>query len=139
MINRLLAFSAILFFAFTSFANSSEYYIDDEQVEQTLTSSVQIVINPETMEFTEEMMKMAYIEASDPNPWVAFALAWVLGGLGIHRVYLGGRGILILFYFITCGGIFGIIPLVDWIVLLVGAIKEDIGQYVNNDAFIMWN
>ena len=85
------------------------------------------------------MLNMASVQATDPNPWVAFALSWVLGGIGVHRVYLGGKGSLILIYFITCGGIFGIVPLIDWIVLLVGAIKGDISQFVNNDAFFMWN
>jgi TM2 domain-containing membrane protein YozV len=131
----------IMFFvvcvAFTSQAASSDYYIDDNQVETVLEESVQVTFNAGEIQF-ENMMNASSVQASDPNPWVAFALAWVVGALGVHRVYLGGRGILILFYIITCFGIFGIVPLVDWVVLLVGAINDDISKYVNNDSFFMW-
>jgi len=41
-------------------------------------------------------------------------------------------------YTFTCGGIFGIIPLVDWIMLLIGIIENNIGSYENNTNFIMW-
>jgi TM2 domain-containing membrane protein YozV len=120
-------------------AGSKDYYVNDAAVEETLSSAIQVELT--TADFSQqlEMMNQASVQADNPNPWVAFALSWVLGGIGVHRVYLGGKGSLILIYFITCGGIFGIVPLIDWIVLLVGAIKGDISEFVNNDAFFMWN
>ena len=135
---KLLFTSLMIIFTMGVFAASSDYYVDDMAVEETLESSTQVVFNPSSSQFGEDFLNMTSIEAGDPNPWVAFALSWFLGGLGIHRVYLGGKGTLILIYIITCGGIFGIIPLVDWIVLLIGAINDDIGSFVNNDSFIMW-
>jgi hypothetical protein len=41
-------------------------------------------------------------------------------------------------YILTCGGIFGIVPFVDWIVLLIGLVEDDISKYVNNPKFFMW-
>lgn len=57
-------------------------------------------------------------------------LALFLGGLGIHRVYLGGSGLLILGYIVTLGGIFGLLPLIDFIRIVSGGIDH----YMGNDA-----
>jgi TM2 domain-containing membrane protein YozV len=76
--------------------------------------------------------------ASNPNPWVSFALCWVVGGFGVHRHYMGTKSSMWAIYTFTCGGIFGIVTFVDWIVLLIGAIDGDISKYVNNNSFFMW-
>lgn len=73
----------------------------------------------------------AWAAGGDHSAAVAIILALFLGGLGIHRVYLGGRGILILLYIITLGGIFGILPLIDFIRLIIG----DMEHYEDNDSF----
>lgn len=75
---------------------------------------------------------------SDPNPWAAWAICWVVGEFGVHRHYMGTKSNMWAIYTFTCCGIFGIVPVVDWVVLLVGAIKGDISKYVNNDSFFMW-
>ena len=78
----------------------------------------------------------AYI--SYPNPWAAFAICWVVGHFGIHRRYLGTKSSMWAIYTFTCGGIFGIVPMVDWVVLLIGAANNNIRPYVNNKNFFMW-
>lgn len=62
---------------------------------------------------------------------VAVLLALFLGCLGIHRVYLGGSWVLILAYFFTFGGLFGILPLIDLIRLAAGGIDH----YIDNNRF----
>ncbi len=72
-----------------------------------------------------------YAEASGENRVVAAALlAFFIGALGIHRVYLGGNGLLILGYIFTIGGLFGILPLIDFIRIVSGGIDH----YEGNDA-----
>ena len=71
------------------------------------------------------------LAGGEHNAAVAILLAFFLGGLGIHRVYLGGRPILILLYFITFGGIFGLLPLIDFIRLIIGHMDH----YEGNDKF----
>jgi len=58
----------------------------------------------------------------------AALLCFFLGGLGIHRFYVGkiGTGILYLF----TGGLFGIGVLVDFIVILVGGFKDKNGNKI---------
>ena len=57
-------------------------------------------------------------------------LAWFLGGLGIHRFYLGkiGTGILML---ITLGGL-GIWALIDFIFAVSGNMKDKDGKLIKN-------
>ncbi|MEE4177992.1 MAG: TM2 domain-containing protein [Bacteroides sp.] len=74
---------------------------------------------------------------SEKTPAVAFVLAWFLGPLGIHRAYLGTTTGVIIGYILTLGGC-GIIAFVDWIVLLIGVIEDDISKYIDNPKFFMW-
>lgn len=62
----------------------------------------------------------------------AMILCLLLGGLGIHRFYLGeaGKGIL---YIATLGGFFGLIPLIDLIVWILGS-NESFDKKYNSQA-----
>jgi TM2 domain-containing membrane protein YozV len=62
--------------------------------------------------------------ADNDKQLVAILLTLFLGGLGIHRVYLGSEPIIILWYLITLGGFFGIIPLIDFIRLILGQVSH---------------
>jgi hypothetical protein len=120
--------------AFAGYSKSSDYYVDDQAVEAKLFSADQV-----TVDFSELSLASVNGLASiqeEKNAWVAVILDFFLGGIAVHRVYLGGKPILMLTYFITCGGIFGIVPLVDFFVLIIN--NEDITPYVGNDKFFMW-
>jgi TM2 domain-containing membrane protein YozV len=62
----------------------------------------------------------------------AMILCLLLGGLGIHRFYLGeaGKGIL---YIITVGGFLGLIPLIELIIGMLGS-EESFDQKYNAQA-----
>ena len=75
----------------------------------------------------------------DDEVLVAFVLCLVFGGLGVHRVYMGGSPILVLYYIITCGGIFGLVSLIDLVSLIIKMVNDEgIGSYGGNDAFFGW-
>lgn len=74
---------------------------------------------------------------ADKSPAVAFILAWFLGVLGIHRAYMGTSTGTIIGYILTCGG-FGIVAFIDWVVLLIGLVNDDISKYTDNSKFFMW-
>lgn len=67
---------------------------------------------------------------SDKSRLVAFLLCTFLGYLGVHRFYVGkvGTGIL----WLLTGGLFGLGLLIDWILILVGSFKDDVGNEISN-------
>jgi TM2 domain-containing membrane protein YozV len=128
---KLLAFSFLVFVGFASQAASSSYFVDDSKVESVFDRSQKIVLSTDALQFDQSVLKTN----GDNDKVVALLLDWFLGGIAIHRVYLGGKPGLILTYFITCGGIFGIVPLVDFFVMAFG----DFDSYIGNDKFIVWS
>lgn len=118
----------------SSFASTSKYRVDEAAINQVFETSLEV----DAMEADMDMATLSAMQADEDgkNVWIAVLLDWVLGGLAIHRVYLGGSAVLIIGYLFTCGGIFGILPLGDFIALVIN--NDDISKYVNNDAFIMW-
>lgn len=71
------------------------------------------------------------------NNKVAAALAFPFpfGCVGLHRVYLGTAPHVPITYAATAGGVFGILPFVDCVVLLF---QKDISHFENNNNVIMW-
>jgi TM2 domain-containing membrane protein YozV len=63
----------------------------------------------------------------DKSQTIAFILAFLLGGLGVHRFYLGytWQGVVQL---LTGGGC-GIWALIDWIRIITGDLKPKGGEY----------
>ena len=114
---------------------SSIYQVNDAAIEAALNVATPIVGQ---LADAASIMSPFSVQASasDKNVWIAVVLNFFLGGIAIHRVYLGTKPIMILWYLITCGGIFGIVPLVDFIVLIIN--NQDIGKYVGSNKFFMW-
>ena len=138
---KLLSLFAGLFLVSTlSFAGN--YTLNDEKIDNLFEQATEASI----MELSSDVVSMAgnaaattISSAVDTEVLVAFVLCWVVGGLGIHRVYMGGKPTLILIYFITCGGIFGIVTLIDWVMLLIKLVQgEGVGSYKDNDKFFGW-
>ncbi len=67
--------------------------------------------------------------ASEKNRMITLLLCLFLGGLGIHRFYVGkvGTGILTI---VTVFGFIGIWPLIDLIMIAVGKFTDKSGQPV---------
>jgi TM2 domain. len=118
-------------------AFAGNYTVDEEKIDELFASASVVTFSEiPAVDFSAETP--AVLSAENPNPWVAWALTWVVGCFGVHRMYLGSQDLMWLYYTITCGGIFGIVTTVDWVVLLIGAIENDITKYVNNPKFFMW-
>jgi len=68
---------------------------------------------------------------------VAAILAFPIpfGMVGLHRIYLGTSPYVPVVYIATLGGLFGILPFIDFCVLLL---DTDIDKYKSNQKVFMW-
>lgn len=74
------------------------------------------------------MDKKYHKEVSIKNRWIALLLAIFLGGLGIHRFYVGKIGTGIIYFF--TGGIFGIGIILDVILIIIGSFTDKDGKFL---------
>lgn len=142
--------SFILLSASYGAENNNLYRIDDQQVEKLFSSSVDVSLSSlkdvnttginapfNGLLATNTEKSASYYAGGDKNFITAFLLDFFLGGLGIHRIYLGTKTLTWVGYILTCGGIGGIVPFVDLIVLIIH--NDDISPYVDNPKFFMWS
>lgn len=137
---KLITLSLLVFFAAsTAFADASQYRLDNAAVDDMFArAEVVDFLAPNAMAPFADMGSTSHAFISqEKNPAVAFILAWALGYLGIHRAYLGTSTGTIIAYILTLGGC-GVVALIDWIVLLMALIDNDVSKYVDNPRFFMW-
>lgn len=133
----LVAFA--MFFVFSANAAENQYKLDNASIDALFASAQQV-----SLDEVSSLSPLADFASSsnaqiteEKEPVIAFILAWFLGPLGIHRAYLGTSTGTIIAYILTLGGC-GIVAFVDWVVLLIGMINNDISKYVDNPKFFMW-
>jgi TM2 domain-containing membrane protein YozV len=131
-------------FVFAARANAGPYTVNDQAIEQVLHQAVNVTSLPlaalQNTGFLSDGTATGATSVAAANGGKDFAVAlllnFFLGGLGIHRLYLGTKTMTWVGYILTCGGIFGVVPLVDFIVLIIH--NQDISPYVDNPHFFMW-
>lgn len=120
---------------------AEDYFIDDQKVEQLFANSVDISLSASSQSMLASQNGKAagnaFYAPGEKNFATALVLNFFLGVLGIHRLYLGTKPFTWIGYILTCGGIFGIVPLIDFIVLIIN--NDDISPYVDNPKFFMWS
>ncbi len=143
---KLLLFSLLAVATLTVRAadvSADAYVINDQQVEQLIAQSEDVSLAAvstdlfQSQQVTAGLTGTAGVKASTKEFVPAILLNFFLGGLGIHRLYLGTKTFTWVGYILTCGGIFGIVPLVDFIVLIMHS--DNISPYVDNTKFFMWS
>ncbi len=136
-----IMFFAIFAFAglFLSQASANSYQLNDAAVDQMFAQAE--VVDFFAVETMAPLAESGYASnaqfVDDKDPLIAFLLSWFLGYLGIHRAYLGTSTGTIVGYILTLGGC-GIVATIDWIMLLIGLVNNDISQYIDNPKFFMW-
>ena len=63
------------------------------------------------------------------------AFPFPFGLVGLHRIYLGCPPYVPVVYIGTLGGVFGVLPLIDFFVIVIDKNTEN---YVNNQQVFMW-
>ena len=126
-------FAAIVaILAFGAVAGAAEYSVDEAAIDALFTEAV--------VEAPAAVMTPSVAISGDPviTNLVALIVDYVgFGFFGVHRLILGTDPLNCLWYILTVGGIFGVLPLVDGIMLIVDLIQGG-ANYLDNPAFIMW-
>ncbi|HEY5469213.1 MAG TPA: TM2 domain-containing protein [Bacteroidales bacterium] len=118
-------------------AKASSYVANDNQIDAMFTSAPEVVNTAFTNLSTTAISSAPLAAAAGKDAIVAIVLDLFLGEFGVHRFYLGTEVMTGIGYIITCGGIFGIVPIIDFVVLVID--NKDISKYINNPKFFMWN
>ena len=130
-----LIFSLIAILAISVSANAGNYTVDDNAIDALIEASAEV--SPIDL-MPEAPVPAAASLSSSVSPAASFILCTFLGGFGVHRHYMGTRPWMWAIYTFTAFGIFGIVPFVDWVMLLIGLVDNDISKYCGNTKFIMW-
>jgi TM2 domain-containing membrane protein YozV len=135
-----LFFILLVGISFAKQASASSYSVDEQAVDQLFKNAVEtnmMSASSNELSTVASNFGTTVMASKDKDAVVAIVLDFFLGGLGIHRFYLGTKPLTGIGYILTCGGIFGIVPLVDFIVLIID--NKDISPYIDNPKFFMWN
>ena len=137
----------IAVFAITSVASATSYKLDESAVDNAIENAVAIspleLINeiPATVSAGMKLPASAPAASMAPSksPVGAILLTFFLGGFGVHRHYMGTRPWMWAIYTFTFGGIFGVVPFVDFIVEIVATVEDNsVARYCGNTSFFMW-
>lgn len=137
----LLILAAVMGFAIA--ANASAYSVNDAEIDALIDGAVEvsaISLNLDAMDMDIEFDANATaISSSSKSSAVSIILCAFLGGFGIHRHYMGTAPFMWAAYTFTLGGICGIVPFVDFIVMLVDLVEgKGISSYAGSTKFLMW-
>ena len=137
-----LLFALIAFVAISTVASAAPYKIDDAAVDNAIESAVEVSPVSFLSEVPAQLpagMPAAASVSAGKSPVGAILLTFFLGEFGVHRHYMGTRPWMWAIYTFTVGGIFGVVPLVDFIVEIVAAVEDNsIARYCGNTSFFMW-
>lgn len=120
-------------------ANASSYSVNEQAIDQLFSQAIEtsmISVDTPTTGTMSTSAGTVLMPTKQKDAVVAILLDFFLGGLGVHRFYLGTKPLTGIGYILTCGGIFGIVPLIDFVVLIID--HDDISPYIDNPKFFMW-
>ncbi|MFP4060367.1 MAG: NINE protein [Bacteroidales bacterium] len=125
------------------FASNAGYYLDNQKVDDLFNNAVEVSLIEMTSTSMNGLEGMTSnnlsFNSEESTALIAWILCWVVGAFGIHRHYLGTKSSMWAIYTFTCFGIFGIVPFVDfWVLLIDGVVNENIVKYQDNENFFMW-
>jgi|GEM_PF-1118555 len=112
-------------------AGISDCFVRDSIVNEVSTDSTLLQLNQENARHTTTLLT----DNQKKRRLALFAFPFPFGLVAAHRVMLGTKPWVPIVYIATFGGCFGILPLIDFCVILC---SKDITQYENNPNIFMW-
>ena len=137
----------VAMFAITTVASAASYKLDDEAIDSAIENATAIspfeLMNEVPASVSAGLMLPSAAPSvsmdSSKSPVAAILLTFFLGEFGVHRHYMGTRPWMWAIYTFTFGGIFGVVPFVDFIVEIVATVEDNsVARYCGNTSFFMW-
>ncbi len=126
---------AVLAIAFS--ANAASYKVDNNAVDALIENATE-VYNADFMAPAAATTAVT-VQAKEVNSTTALILNIFLGWCAIHRHYCGTAPWMWAAYLFTGGGIFGVLDLVDFVMIIVGLSDgSGVAKFINNNKFIAW-
>lgn len=131
---KLVLTLAVALFAICS-ASANNYVANDAAIDALVENSVEMIMEAAPAMPAADMIQLS----NNQDPLIATLLGWFTGWCGLHRYYLGTANWMVLPYLLTGGG-FGIVTLVDAVLLTIDTIQNNAinPQYINNPKILMW-
>lgn len=126
--NKIFALILVLFCSIElTLAEEKEIYLSTEKIEIISFSSKSP--NKLFFKFRKKTQKGEKITAA------ALSFPLPFGVLGLHRIYLGTKPYVPVVYIGTVGGCFGILPFIDFTMILL---DKDLEKFKSNNKVFMW-
>lgn len=134
----ILSFIFLLLFG-RSFSENAELVLIDSCGQVVGTEIVQIdEASFETTEKKPNPILHLFLKKKRNTKRITAALLafpFPFGIVGLHRIYLGTKPYVPVAYIASLGGVFGILPFIDFCVILF---NKDLEEYSNNGKVLMW-
>lgn len=117
--------------------NSYELNLEEYEISDTIFISENALVSEQKDGRPNPVLQMFRIKQKKNKKITAAILAFPFpfGIVGLHRIYLGTAPYVPVVYIGTLGGVFGILPFIDFCVL---CLDKDISRYLENKKVLMW-
>jgi TM2 domain-containing membrane protein YozV len=137
---KFILFSLLLLSAKLTHAESQRYWLIVSNTKPIEIRAIQTLDSLELMTYKYAPIKdTLHVNASTQKHKKAIngllSFPFPLGFFGAHRIMLGTKPWVPIVYVATFGGCFGLLPLVDFCVLML---SDNVEQYENNPNVFMW-
>ncbi|MEI8137360.1 MAG: TM2 domain-containing protein [Bacteroidota bacterium] len=118
--------------------NQKTYYLLDESFNKVdFVNSLELNVSEENKNRPNPLLYFFKAKQKKNKRITAAILAFPFpfGIVGLHRIYLGTAPYVPVVYIGSLGGIFGVLPFIDFCVLIL---DKDESRYSNNKKVFMW-
>jgi len=118
--------------------SSQKYYLlDENMVIIDSVNTCEIYVEQQNKQRPNPLLKLFKAKQKKNKKITAAILAFPFpfGIVGLHRIYLGTAPYVPVAYIGSLGGVFGVLPFIDFCVLLL---DKDEKRYIDNKKVFMW-
>lgn len=132
-----VCFFIFFLLSLNSFSEKKEVWLIDSSGTVLKKQFIETNILQAADDAPNPLFKIFHKKQKDNRRLISALLAFPFpfGIVGLHRIFLGTKPYVPVVYIASLGGIFGVLPLVDFFVI---CFDKDFEQYLNNGKVLMW-